>query len=1813
MPDASLFTSIRNSSAIVAAGLSSRGLPKHNISGSVTSSLKQVGRSAPSSNVTFASFGPLPSVSFKIENSSFAPLNNEQLQRLSNEYLSLLGLNPSNVTLTLTEGSIVVNFVYSSGTNVNTLSPNEIGIINNLANTFADGLTTLQDFRTAINRANLNAYFTITAATVSAVTINVSPSLTNIINNRGNGVDPTMVVFSKLGNMYTVNEGSLLETNVTSGISKRLIANIPGSTYPVQTFRTFYFIGISNDDKYLTFSDSVSALGDIDPSLGVTGGILRESTIHRVNLFTKEYERIDMFDVPKQIEDNIFYNPYNDTIYDAESKTIGVLDSYRFTGLNTFVKGTSAEKFYKELPLTQQIYLNQNTMLFYENNVIKRVNLVSGVVTTVMGTPHVVIPNILKVTYNYNIANGPIKFGRLADFSPIRHYSEFYDTLQVLDVYTGVLILITGVLTSTPSIEAIYGTPQPKDSEGYIPAQKYLPPNAKNVGKLSDGLNWTIPVKHYIDRYKENSFVVNSSTPSIPFITKSSDYWSLFALYILDGIYSREFKFFDVTPKPDDLTFELSSNGLYYICTGHVLGKQATGSIIIPDTYSNKPVRQVGAGPQKGFNGYLGITSVVIPDSVTVIGDNAFTGCVNIKGKFQLPTNLEEIGLEAFKGCLNLESSLNIPTTLKRLGVSAFSGCVKLTGNITIPGGLTFCGSSAFFTCIGLEGLTFNTGITNIPASFAQGCIGLRVINIPAGLISIGAAAFFDCSGITESPTLPNTLTTIGAEAFRNSKISGSLTIPATLTSIGNYAFADCTGLIGPLTIPGSLTSIGNYAFAGCTGFTETLTISNGITIINQGVFSRCERFDSVTLPSTITSINAESFANSFRLAGTLYIPLIVNLASNAFIGDPLIIIIRGNPPPPPPPPTIADRLILELKDNSWYRVKGLKDPETIGPLVIPTLASDGRPIKVIGGGAFNVHYYNRENITAVTIEEGIIEIESQAFLSNLGIRSISLPASLISIGGSAFSIQDAYGSTVMPTIITFAPNSQLRAINSSAFAGVTIANEFVMPDGPFFGIDHSVFIGCTFLQGIRFTNNFKCGLKGITFDIIDNSYNFGPGEYENMVPPLTTRRVQSEYRTDYTTGNIITNVLEESGSRINQFSPPSANNDYEDNILPKGMFLACKISGNISLPSINVISKFAFRDCRFQNATFTFGNLKRIERYAFAYISGYVTLNLPNSLEYIGEAAFYTVKSTYPYTYTDPQLTFTIPPNVSTIARDAFNGVTLKNIILPPELTVIGEFAFRGVTIHDDFVIPNSVIKISDNAFELAEFKKKVIMSSNVQALLDRGVQGTTVLGTRSNPECVLPSSLQYLGMNAIHDTDSIILRGSVPGITKSRLMPNYSTTWINTSSTSRIARFPPAVLETDGRLLYTLLPSNTYMVVDIKVDDTNYNLLAPALAGISNLNIPATFNGKSVTHIKDYAFFDYRNDTTNAPSFYSQFTSITLSNNLTHIGNSAFEELTFLTGTVTIPDSVTTLGDRVFYKTKNAAYPNAINLPLAFVVGSGITSMGQEVFPPNTTSIQFRNGCRMIGARALYNCGNASSATNPIIIPPSVTTIGNYAFVEQTVQIVSKLSNLTHVGRGAFTDANILNFNINDSIVKLITNKFYRCKFTGTFTFPPALTHIGDFMFTSTITRPSLIGPLNLPNTLISIGRYAFYGNNRLTGQLNLPINLTSMGMGAFQNCTGLTGQLTIPSGITSIDYSTFDNCSGLSGTLIIPSTVIYIGQYAFQNCSNLTTLVIQGTPRIEAQAFKGCTKMSGSYTRGTNYVDSLAFQGCPLFTIG
>lgn len=82
------------------------------------------------------------------------------------------------------------------------------------------------------------------------------------------------------------------------------------------------------------------------------------------------------------------------------------------------------------------------------------------------------------------------------------------------------------------------------------------------------------------------------------------------------------------------------------------------------------------------FNGYRGLTSVIIPEGVTSIGEGAFDGCFNLIS-ISLPSSLKSIGKEAFRGCNSLPS-LNIPESVSYIGPSGFLGCLSLT-NLSIP------------------------------------------------------------------------------------------------------------------------------------------------------------------------------------------------------------------------------------------------------------------------------------------------------------------------------------------------------------------------------------------------------------------------------------------------------------------------------------------------------------------------------------------------------------------------------------------------------------------------------------------------------------------------------------------------------------------------------------------------------------------------------------------------------------------------------------------------------------------------------------------------------------------------------------------------------------------------------------------------------------------------------------------------------------------------------------------------------------------------------------------------------------------------
>ena len=245
---------------------------------------------------------------------------------------------------------------------------------------------------------------------------------------------------------------------------------------------------------------------------------------------------------------------------------------------------------------------------------------------------------------------------------------------------------------------------------------------------------------------------------------------------------------------------------------------------------------------------YLGeeeITDLVIPNTVTTIGNYAFYNCSGLTS-VTIPNSVTSIGNNSFYNCSGL-TSVTIPNSVTSIGRHAFRGCSGLT-SVTIPNSVTSIGDGAFERCAGLTSVTISNSVTSIGNEAFYGCSGLTSITIPNSVTSIGSGVFSSCNGLT------------------------SITIPNSVTRIGNLAFLGCNGLTS-ITIPNSVTGIGSEAFYGCSGLT-TITIGSGVKTIGSQAFAKCaELVDVYCYAESVPSTNTNAFEDSYINYATLHVP----------------------------------------------------------------------------------------------------------------------------------------------------------------------------------------------------------------------------------------------------------------------------------------------------------------------------------------------------------------------------------------------------------------------------------------------------------------------------------------------------------------------------------------------------------------------------------------------------------------------------------------------------------------------------------------------------------------------------------------------------------------------------------------------------------------------------------------------------------------------------------------------------------------------------------------------------------------------------
>ena len=412
--------------------------------------------------------------------------------------------------------------------------------------------------------------------------------------------------------------------------------------------------------------------------------------------------------------------------------------------------------------------------------------------------------------------------------------------------------------------------------------------------------------------------------------------------------------------------------------------------------------------------------------------------------------------------------------------------------------------------------------------------------------------------------------------------------------------------------------------------------------------------------------------------------------------------------------------------------------------------------------------------------------------------------------------------------------------------------------------------------------------------------------------------------------------------------------------------------------------------------------------------------------------------------------------------------------------------------------------------------------------------------------------------------------------------------------------------------------IPSTvTYNGAIYNVTSIGYHAFS-SCSGLTSITIP-----ESVTSI-DYLAF----------SGCSGLTSITIPESVTSIGYHAFSSCSGLTS-ITIPESVTSIGYRAFYDcsglisitipksvttivgspfggcsglvsihvdSKNSKYNSHDNCNAIIETSTNtlITGCKNTIIPNNVTSI---------GTSAFYGCSGLTSIT----IPESVTSIGSDAFYGCSgLTSITIPESVTTVGSSPFggcsglvsihVDSKNSKYNSHDNcnaIIETSTNTLITgCKNT---IIPNSVTSIGSYAFYGCSALTSII----IPESLTSIDRLAFGDCSSLTS-ITIPENVTLIGELAFEGCSGLTSMV-VESGNTK--YDSRNNCNAIIETstntlisgcknTIIPNSVTSIGSLAFYSCSSLTSVTIpESLTLIGENAFFGCSGLTSMVVESGN----------------
>ncbi len=1190
----------------------------------------------------------------------------------------------------------------------------------------------------------------------------------------------------------------------------------------------------------------------------------------------------------------------------------------------------------------------------------------------------------------------------------------------------------------------------------------------------------------------------------------------------------------------------------------------------------NLTIEKMDAIPEAFVYGFKKLEKVTVSGTeIKTVGDNAFSDCTSLN-KLSFKGKLTTIGDYAF-------SNTNIETLdmskVSSLGEGVFKNNDKLTSVKGLgEGGIDNIPRNTFEGCLALKSFTFHKNIKHIFTEAFKGA-GLTKISIPAG-VSYDAGILKDCKKLQELEVYEFGAAGYIGQLFGATRDDNATSdamaafIPNTLTTItlgsgteiNESAFKGCKN-VTTINLPGDIVTIGSNAFSGCKKLTVVDIPADSITLktIGDFAFYKCEKLKYVPLLESLEKIGASALEGCNSLE-SITLPF---LGATPYVdeNETVSYVFGGAIPASIKEIALFDALVVDIPEGAFKECVGVKK------ITIPSNVAS------IGASAFE----GCKALTTVALSDGTSP--------DLGADMTKV----INVGAKAF-----FGCEALSTVEF---SDKLNIISANAFAKTGLLKISIPTSVEYIGED--ILLECS-----------KIGTVELPYLGSNKSTNGSIGYFFAGSVPSSLKAVTVLY--------------------------------FQDDVIGTEAFYGCSDVISFSLPSgIVAISESAFKNCSSLNS-FSFGEIMTIGDSAFYGCTSLKDIDLRH-VEAVGDNAFYACEGITKAELTSAMVigseafekctalaTVTLGENTLEIGGSAFYETAIKSITVPEGIEVLNDYTFGKCANLASVQLPSTLTHIGDGVFRDTAITS-ISIPDSVTYIGGFAFKNTGITSLK------IPVNATFVGINIIEDctkleslelpmTDAMIDQNISDYLSNYGFPETLKKLTINGSTYGYIHSYAFAychsieeiIINADinniywsafydcSELRYVSLPSSIEYVDSGAFSDCYrlYEISNPSEAYIDcyyTIAYTPSLQQRAQTVEKDgcrFALYDGEWYLIKYPSgsdvtidgiagtvdeytippylFYgdNEIETLTLNGTVKGIGDSAFEYCRSLKK-ATLASSIEYIGNDAFY--------NCYSLS-EIVMPSSLKTIGDRAFYDcsSLNNVKLYSKVTGIGADAFYGCSNLFDVYNSSSLN-LVAGSKRYGYVaRRAVKVHTNMSEASSVEE---TINGIGTFRRSGSAWLLIAGV------------DQSTVNLGDFVFDGATVSSYRIGEgafkysynlenLTIGNAVKQIQGSAFENCNSLR-VVNCSANssLTEIETSAFSGCNYLT-EVKLPSSVVVIGDYAFYDCGRIE-SVQMPTALETIGEYAFYNCERIISLTLyQNVKEIKQEAFLGCTYLLEVY---------------------